>query len=57
MNSKKGFWGSKTHDLSKYTIPTSFAGMAVPTKIVGMLVVSALPKNVAGMQAHKQIQE
>ena len=28
------------HDLSKYTVPTSFVGIAVPTKVVGMLVVS-----------------
>ena len=28
-------------DLSKYTIPKSFVGIAVPTKVVGMLVVSA----------------
>ena len=25
-------------DLSKYTVPTSFAGMSVPTTIVGILV-------------------
>ena len=39
------------HNLSKYTIPTSFAGIAVPTKVVGMLVVLALPTKVVGMQA------
>ena len=36
------------HDLSKYTVPTSF---------VGMLVVLALPKMVVEMQAINQIQE
>ena len=45
------------HDLSKYTAPTSFWGIAVPTKVVGMLVVSALPTKVVGMQAYNQIQE
>ena len=29
------------HDLSKYTVPTSFVGIAVPTKVAGMLVVLA----------------
>ena len=37
------------HDLSKYTVPTSFVGIAVPTKVVGMLVVLALPTKVLGM--------
>ena len=45
------------HDLSKYTVPTSFVGIAVPTKVVGMLVVLALPTKVVGMQASNQIQE
>ena len=58
------------HDLSKYTVPTSFVGIAVPTKVVGMLVVLALPTKVLGMlvvlalptkvvemQASNQIQE
>ena len=48
------------HDLSKHTVPTSFVGIAVPTKVVGMLVLSALPKKVLGIltdyQSH-QIQE
>ena len=48
------------HDLSKYTVPTKVVGMlvvsALPTKVVGMLVVSDLPTKVAGMQASKQIQ-
>ena len=35
------------HDLSKYT---------VPTKVVGMLVVSDLSTKVVGIQASKQIQ-
>ena len=35
------------HDLSKYT---------VPTKVVGMLVVSDLSTKVVGMLASKQIQ-
>ena len=47
----------KMHDLSKYTVPTSFVGIAVPTKVVGMLVVLALPTKVVGMQASNQIQE
>ena len=33
---------SERHDLSKFT---------VPTKVVGMQVVSALPTNVVGIQA------
>ena len=45
------------HDLSKYTVPTSFVGIAVPPKVVGMLVVLALPTKVVGMQASNQIQE
>ena len=39
------------HDLSKYTVPTSFVGIVVPTKVMGMLVVSTLPTKVLGMQA------
>ena len=27
------------HDLSKYTIPTSFVGISVPTKVEGMQAV------------------
>ena len=46
-----------THDLSKYTVPTSFVGIAVPTKVVGIMVVLALPTKVVGMQASNQIQE
>ena len=46
-----------THDLSKYTVSTSFVGIAVPTKVVGMLVALALPTKVVGMQASNQIQE
>ena len=42
--------GGKTQDLSKYTVPKSFVGMAVPTKIVGMIIVSALPTRVVGMK-------
>ena len=42
---------SERHDLSKYTIPSSFVGIAVPTKVEGMLVVSAVPTKVVGMQA------
>ena len=45
------------HDLSKYTVHTSFLGIAVPAKVVGMLVVSALPTKVVGMQASNQIQD
>ena len=41
------------HDLSKYTVPTRVVVMlvvsALPTKVVGMLVVSALPRKVLGM--------
>ena len=43
------------HDLSKYTVPTSFVGIAVPTKVAGMLVVTALPTKVVGMKAVNQI--
>ena len=43
------------HDLSKYTVPTRFVGIVVPTKIVGMLVVTALPIKVLGMKAVNQI--
>ena len=47
MSKKLHFVGvMKEHDLSKYTVPTSFVGIAVPTKVVGMLVVSALPTKV-----------
>ena len=48
------------HDLSKYTVPTSFVRMAVPTKVMGMLLISAFPTKVVGMQAvyqSSQIQE
>ena len=41
----------KSYDLSKYTVPTSFVGIAVPTKVVGMLMVSALPTKVVRMQS------
>ena len=37
------------HDLSKYTVPTSFVGIGDPTKLVGMLVLSALPSKVLGI--------
>ena len=43
--------------MSKYTGPTSFVRITAPTKFVGMLVVSALPTEVMGMQVSKQIQE
>ena len=39
------------HDLSKYTVPSSFLRNAVPRKVLGMLVVSAPPTKVVGMQA------
>ena len=51
------------HDLSKYTVPTSFVEIAVPTKVCGNaggVVVSVLPSKVVGMQAvyeSSQIQE
>ena len=45
------------HDLSKYTVPKSFVGIAVPTKVVRMLVVLAIPTKVVGMQVSNQIQE
>ena len=38
-------------DLSKYTVPTSFVGITVPTKVMGMPVVSAIPTKVVRMQA------
>ena len=37
------------HNVSKYTVPTSFVGIAVTTKAMGMLVVSALPTKVVVM--------
>ena len=37
------------HELSKYTVPTSFVGIVVATKVVGMMVLSALPRMVAGI--------
>ena len=37
-------------DLSKCTVPT-FVEIAVPTKVMGMLVVSTLLTKVLGMQA------
>ena len=45
------------HDMSKFLVPTSFVGIAVPTKDVERLVRSALPTKVVGMQASNQIQE
>ena len=43
------------HDLSKYTVPTKLVGMlvlsALPTKVLGMLVLSVLPTKIVGMQA------
>ena len=48
------------HDLLKYTVPTSFMGIVVPTKVVGMVMISAIPTKVVGMQAvyqSRQIQE
>ena len=44
-----------THDLSKYNVPTSFMGIDVPTKVAGMLLVSALPTKLVGMQASNQM--
>ena len=35
--------------MPKYTVPTSFAGMSVPTTIVGMLGVSVLHTKIVGM--------
>ena len=43
--------------MSKYTVPTSFVGITVPTKVVGMLVVLTLPTKVVEMQNSNQIQE
>ena len=37
--------------------PTSFVGISIPTKVVGILVVSALPTEGVGMQANNQIKE
>ena len=37
--------------MSNYTVPTNFVGIAVLTKLVGVLVVSTLPKKVVGMHA------
>ena len=36
-------------DLSEYTVPTSFEGVWLPTTVVGMLVVSAIPTKVVGI--------
>ena len=41
------------HDLSKYLVPTSFVGIAVPTKVV----VSTLFTKVVGMNAVHQSNE
>ena len=49
-----------THELSKYIVPTSIVGIAIPTTVVGILVVSSLPTKVVGMKAvlqTSQIQE
>ena len=48
---------SPSHDLSKYTVPTSFVEIAVPIKVVGMLVLSALPTKVVGVHAVYQIRQ
>ena len=50
LSKVRNYWMVKIpQDLSKYTVPTSFVGMSVPTTVVGMLVVSALPTKVVGM--------
>ena len=36
-------------DLSKYTVPTSFVGITIPTKALGMLVATVLPIMVVGI--------
>ena len=36
-------------DLSKYTVPKSFVGIAVPIKVMGMLVVAALATKFVGV--------
>ena len=36
-------------DLSNYTVSTRFVGISVPTKVVGMLMVSVLPTKIVGM--------
>ena len=36
-------------DLSKYTVPTSFVGIIVPTKVLGMLAALVLPTRAVGM--------
>ena len=44
--------GAGGRDLSKYTVPQSFVGITVPTKVVGMLASGvSLPTKVLGMQA------
>ena len=38
--------GLNWYDLSKYTVPTKFVGIVILTKVVGMLMLSALPTKV-----------
>ena len=45
------------HDLSKYIVPTIFVRITAPAKVVGILVVTALPTEVVGIQVSKQIRE
>ena len=37
--------------MSKYTVPTSLVGMAVPINLVGMFVVLAVPTKIVGILA------
>ena len=37
--------------LSKYTVPKSFVGIAVPKRVVGTLEVLTIPTKAMGMQA------
>ena len=50
INEQDSDEGSLGQDLSKYTVPTSFVGMSVPTTVVGLVVVSVLPTKVVGMR-------
>ena len=43
-----GEW-DRTKDLTKYTVPTGFVGMSVPTTVVERLGVSILPTKIVGM--------
>ena len=49
------FVPSDPQDLSKYTVLKSFVGIAVTTRVVGMLAVLAIPSKAMGMQAVQKL--